>query len=923
MLIRKVLFVLLLGIAALAQAESTAPPAGSLPRFAVTLFSSFDPIPDDKVPTDISNAYRTQATVFGKTVHYLRVGFYPGVAEASEARKAFADRFPSAFVSEVSADEYTTATGGKREAAVSRAAALRATPQPGRALIILFRGEREPVDASIPVTMGSQRVGNLDKNGFVIRSVSPGTVLVGTGEQIRTTLAIEVAAGQSYFLWVEALAGPAPVRTEMRLVSEAAGRRALREGAAEELVATTPLTTPPPAASAEEIYVVTLATATARTPRPSGPLPKSFADKRLYGSESTRNGQKEYALNLGFFDGLTAATDARRQMLSEYPKARIRAISRAEQEASANRAIEAPSRIVVAPVVPTPAVPPVSPPSTVSAPRPLPAPAVAAASTPEVEAKASELLDRARDALTRGDNIVANQLLEQILRLPPNRQSQEAQELTGVAHERMGERKAAKQEYELYLKLYPTGPGSDRVRQRLAALTAPAPTPDLATPKKPSRDITTVYGSWSQYYYNGATKTDTTTIVGPPTPLASLTVTDQNSLISTLDLNGRMRRGDYDNRFVVRDTYSMNFLKNGDDSNRLYAGYYELRNKQYEFGGRLGRQPGNTGGVLTRFDGISAGYNFLPKWRANVVAGTPADFNPINSDRVFWGTSLDIGTFAEHWNGSIYYMQQSIDDVTDRQAVGGELRYFDPKRSLMSLLDYDLYFGELNIFMLQGLWQFAPATSATLMLDHRMAPLLQLSNALIGETDTSIKSQLQGKTEEALKQQAKDRTPTSDLAMVGVTHNFTKKWQVGGDVKIYNISGTPASGPLPASSGTGNIFVYTVQGIGTGVMTGRDISVLSLSYLDSKAYTGKSVSFSNRLLIGSTWTTDLSLRYYVQEEALRDQSLWGPTLRISYRWGQRTTLEAEYALEKTKIETTIDVQDLTRNYFSLGYRLDF
>jgi len=204
-----------------------------------------------------------------------------------------------------------------------------------------------------------------------------------------------------------------------------------------------------------------------------------------------------------------------------------------------------------------------------------------------------------------------------------------------------------------------------------------------------------------------------------------------------------------------------------------------------------------------------------------------------------------------------------------------------------------------------------------------MAPLLQLSNALIGETDTSIKSQLQAKTEEELKQQAKDRTPTSDLAMVGVTHNFTKKWQVGGDIKIYNISGTPASGPLPASSGTGNIFVYTVQGIGTGVMTGRDISVLSLSYLDSKAYTGKSVSFSNRLLIGSTWTTDLSLRYYVQEEALRDQSLWGPTLRISYRWGQRTTLEAEYALEKTKIETTIDVQDLTRNYFSLGYRLDF
>lgn len=929
MWIRRFLLVVLMSMAIVAQAEDVPTPRPrALPRFAVTLINSFDPIPDEQVPGDIPNAYRTQATVFGRTVYYLRVGFYPDVAAASEARKALAPRYPNAFVSEVSGDEQLAATRGDREAAVTRAAALRATPRSGSSLVILFRGEREPVRESVPVSINGKRIGDLGEKGFLVQSVSPGTVMLATGDQVRTSLAIEATVNQTYYVWVEAIPGPPPLRTEMRLVSEAAGRRALQQGAAEDLIAVAPAVAPSVTTPRAEIYVITLATDAARTPKPTGPMPQALAGKQLYSSESKRDGKTEHALNLGFFDGLTEATDARRLMLSEYPKASIRAVTPAEREAAATRLVKAPERIAVVPVVPAPApavtIPaPAGPPSTVTPARPLPAPAIAAASTPAVEAEATSLLDRARDALTRGDNIVAIQLLDQILRLPPNRQSQEAQELIGVAHERLGETTKAKREYELYLKMYTTGSGPDRVRQRLANLDAPAAVPDLKTATPRSRDITTMYGSWSQYYYNGASKTDSTTQIGPTQVQSSFKATDQDSLISSIDLNGRMRRGDYDNRVVLRDTYTMNFLDNGNDQNRLYAAYYELRNNQHEFGGRFGRQPGNAGGVLTRFDGLTAGYNFLPKWRMNVVAGKPADYNPIDSDRVFAGASLDLGTFAEHWNGSLYYIQQDIDGITDRQAVGAELRYFDPKRSLMALTDYDLYFGELNIFMLQGTWQFTDATSTNVLIDHRMAPPLQLSNALIGETDTSIASQLQTKTEEQLKQQAVDRTPTSDLGMIGITHNFTKKWQLGGDVKLYKISGTPASGPLPANPGTGNVWVYTVQGIGTGAVTGRDISVLSFSYLDSDNYTGKSVSFSNRLLLGDRWTTDLTLRYYVQEEALRDMSLWGPTLRLSYRWGEKTTLEAEYGLEKTEITSALDTTEVSRNYFSLGYRLDF
>jgi len=381
---------------------------------------------------------------------------------------------------------------------------------------------------------------------------------------------------------------------------------------------------------------------------------------------------------------------------------------------------------------------------------------------------------------------------------------------------------------------------------------------------------------------------------------------------------------------VIRDSYELNFLPDSENKNRMYAAYAEVRNKPYELFGRLGRQPGNSAGVLGRFDGISLGYGFLPKWRINVVAGEPVDFNPINSDKQFWGTSLDAGTFAEHWNGSAYYINQTIDGIIDRQAVGAELRYFDPRSSLLSLVDYDVSYGVLNIALLQGTYQVGSKTSLNLLIDHRLAPVMQTSNALINEANTSISSFLQqGMTEEQLRAQAEARTPTSDLIMIGATHNFNATWQLGGDIKRYNISGTPASGtppatPITAQPGTGDVYIYTLQGIATGLLTKRDVSVLSLSYLNSDTYDGESISINNRTLFQDKWTFDLSLVYYLQQDNLgTDLTRLTPIVRIGYRWRDQVTFEFEAGMEKGQTTNRDLTEDSTRNFYMLGYRWDF
>ena len=138
------------------------------------------------------------------------------------------------------------------------------------------------------------------------------------------------------------------------------------------------------------------------------------------------------------------------------------------------------------PAAPAAAAPPETTPSTTTAPA---APAVATtppteppgparkpdmtiAASPEIAAQAASMLAEGKKALDDGNVGAAIQIINKVLNLPPNPSSQDAQELIGLAREKASDLNKARAEYELYLKLYPTGPGADRVKQRLAALNA-------------------------------------------------------------------------------------------------------------------------------------------------------------------------------------------------------------------------------------------------------------------------------------------------------------------------------------------------------------------------------------------------------------------------------------------------------------------
>ncbi len=692
-----------------------------------------------------------------------------------------------------------------------------------------------------------------------------------------------------------------------------------------------PSPTAPPAATAafssQALYVIQLEESERPIRAASASLPASLKKNRLYVTQTRDKNKTLYQLKLGFFEKEQDVFAARRQLKASYPAAKVTHVTLAEQSNSVRTALAIPA----APVLATPAAPaqvPARVPAPTLAAPPTSLPSVATVPATSSDGEALALMDTARAALARGDNSTAIVALDKLLRLPPTRYSQDAQEFIGLARERAKETTAARKEYELYLRLYPTGEGADRVRQRIAALdtTLSAPSPAFKVAKPRTEAQSTIVGSLSQTYYHGASKVDTTTQATTTNPQnqATLTQTDQSALVTSLNLTQRYRSEDFDNRFVIRDTQTKNFITGQNDVNRLSALYYEVKDRQHDYSARLGRQPGSAGGVLGRFDGATAGYNFTPKWRVNVVGGKPTDIS-YDTNLNFYGTSVDLGPFAEHWGGSLYTMQQKADGVTDRNATGGELRYFGPSFTMYSLYDYDTEFATPNIFLLQGNWTGSNGTSAHVLFDRRKTPSLTLTNALLGETDTSIKSQLQTKTYDQLKQQALDLTATTDLQSVGVSQALSTRWQLGFDVQSAHTSATIGTVNQPAQPDTGDIHTYTGNVIGTGLFTPRDVSVFNVSRIDAPTYTGNSYALTNRLLWGASWSLDTTLNWYTQHDTSTDTQLtrFAPVLRPAYKWKDNMTFELELGDENTTTKSPTTEDKSHRRYWSLGYRWDF
>lgn len=584
-------------------------------------------------------------------------------------------------------------------------------------------------------------------------------------------------------------------------------------------------------------------------------------------------------------------------------------------------------------------------------------------SSAETESKASDYLAKAKDALKRNDAAAAIEPLNALLNLPHSTSSQEAQELMGLARERSGEVAKARAEYDSYLKLYPEGEGAARVRERVAKLGAVSAA-DVAA-ARPARRIEDtgwqISGGFSSYRSHGnssevieplrvivcsqaqldnpalvpsdsqCSQTAAANNINPQTRSRTI----QNTLISNLDFATRRRTESTDSRFVLRDVDTIYFQNpTKPNTNRLNAAYFEQSNRDRGYLARIGRQTGSGGGILGRFDGGLVGYNFTPKWRLNGVVGDVVEFNsPYKKN--FYGASLDMQVPAESWGGNAFVIEQRTEGKLDRQAVGLEARYFDVKKNYYALLDYDTSFNALNIAMLQVNWQSAVGTNFYLTADRRRTPTLMLTSAVDTQQGLlNIGSLTASVADRAIRDDVVRITPMANMLSVGLMHPLTEKWQLGGDFQVSSMGSTQASQNLPtsvaATTSTGNTVLYTVRGIGNGVLFKSDMLVLSGSYIDARhtsgltTYSAQSYSITHVARPSDNWQVDTSLRLYTQDKSDGEKlTRINPVVKGLYHLRNNLSLEAEANYEREeKTGGASPGRSLGRFYYG-GFRWDW
>jgi tetratricopeptide (TPR) repeat protein len=561
---------------------------------------------------------------------------------------------------------------------------------------------------------------------------------------------------------------------------------------------------------------------------------------------------------------------------------------------------------------------------------------------PPEGASDKELMTAGKAAMKVGEYENATQIFNRLLNLPPNENSQEAQELVGNAREKNGDFDKAKIEYDLYLKLYPASEGALRVNTRLAAIkdgTAKVADNKFSTKKQINQvDQKTVSGSLSQYYYGGRTLTETRT----PGTKTNDRLTDQSALVTSFDITGRWRHNQYDDKIVFRDAQTHNFPpgENFRDINRLNAAYWDHEDKSLGYMFRLGRQPGNSQGVLGRFDGGFARYNINDNFRVTGVAGVPDDgsHSKIITNRQFYGTALEFGTPASNVSGNVYAIQQNADGFAERRALGSELRYFNNTTSWFGLVDYDTIYDRVNIALLQGNWTGLYDITYNVLLDHRKSPILYAESAIPAVTGVrSVGGLSNALSKKQIIKTVNDVTADSDTALFGLTKQVTPKWQLGGDIRMNRTSGTrgidltatvPNGALIGSTLSSGTAYTYSMQAIGTNTIFADDTSVINGSYVDDPGYYAHVLGLTNVATFLTKWHVTSSLNFYNQKSNsnLADLKIFkvAPTLRVSYQVTDAGLLEAELGFERSYSDDNTDTKiKSTRESMFVGYRWDF
>jgi len=647
-------------------------------------------------------------------------------------------------------------------------------------------------------------------------------------------------------------------------------------------------------------------------PRPFTPEDIERAHQRLkapaFVSEATVEGEKWYRLRVGPIERRAEADRLLALALADYPRAWL-AIGDDAVTSDASATAIALSTVPVEHMGSDPPLPP--------------------------EALKS-MMQEARAAMDAHDYPKAIAILTKLQRQPEFPDRARAQEMLGLARERSGQLAHAKAEYEEYLRHYPQGEGAERVAFRLRILRdaeARARTGQQTPADTRGWELSGGFAQTGRYdgsrETNGATPNNTPV---PPAPQIN-----ENAFFTDIDLLARRRGESYDWLGRVSAGYDKTFSQQAPgagDSTRVSLASLEVLDRSLGLLTRVGRQTYNQDGVLGTFDGLFMSWQFRPSWAVTAAAGYPVEQTNVSpqTQQHFEALALNYTPPGARWDASVFVADQEFQNLTDRQAVGASGRYLTSNASLVSVIDYDIFYHSLNTASVLGTVQLPARWNLSFDAEHRNSPVLMTRNALIGQPFTDLTQLQQVATTDQIYQLARDRTPVTYDYTLTATKPLGQVFVVSALVSATETGATPASGGVPATPSTGTQLTYQTQLFASNLWRSGDFQIVTLTHSNTEIGKVDSISANTRFPIGGAWR--LGPRFQV--DRLSDtadgstQTSYIPSFLLEYQHG-RGLLQLDAGGEFGKREALLQLpsggfvqtQNTTRYYVSVSYRIDF
>jgi len=551
---------------------------------------------------------------------------------------------------------------------------------------------------------------------------------------------------------------------------------------------------------------------------------------------------------------------------------------------------------------------------------------------PLPDAERAQILRDARKAFANHHYPQAVNLLTRLVRQPEYPARAEAQELLGVVREQAGQLAQAEAEYKEYLSRYPNGAAAERVRLRLQTLAAASLGPKSTGLWGPAANRGTMLaGSAAISYEYGK---DQTTSVGTTTTTNSI---DAALVYGDFLMRDRTKRYDFSAR--VDGGYAKSFAASsfGGSQDRVTTAYAEAIDRYWGLTARIGRQSLASQGVVGLFDGLYVGYQINPRWSVSAAGGLPAytSFSPLSAKQKFATVTAEFSPSHSPWVFDAYAFDQTNDIGTERRSLGLQTRYTQFGRTAIILLDYDIAFKQLNSATLIGNAAIGKHWVLGFDADHRRSPLLELSNALIGQTATDLRTLAIQFTPSQIEQMAVDRTATSNTFVISASRPLGERWQFMVDLSALELSGTPASFGVVATQSTGLDKNAAVQMAGSSLLQANDLHVFGLRFDDSPTARSTTVSWDARFVVHGAWRMGprLSVEQMNNPTLGGKQMIYLPQLQTD--WTGRTQLfeltagyqmlNQQAVLQPTSLTGQTQTGALNQRslYISAAYRLRF